>query len=220
MENYSDSDTSSESEYDSGEGSTAVSDCDEDEPSQDLEPEPSEDYDEYRNTLWNSDAQIQAQLDDAQLAQLHAEIKAWAEIPDPTYPKLFRSWPFRPFDVRILPDYVQHPIHYFELFWGPEVWNTLTKNTNAYAQYKEARHKEKAEGKSRWWKAITLYEMRIFIALLIYIGIVGTSSISSFWDKHGNTIYKLIEFMTYYRFSQIKRYFHVSALNTSCLSTA
>jgi hypothetical protein len=142
MENYSDLDTSSESEYDSGEDSTAVSDCDADDPSQDqdLEPEPSEDYDdEYRNAPWNPNAQIQAQLDDAQLAQLHAEIKAWAEIPsNPTYPKLFRSWPFRPFDVRILPDYVQHPIHYFELFWGLEVWNTLMENTNAYAQYKEA----------------------------------------------------------------------------------
>jgi hypothetical protein len=99
MENYSDLDTSSESEYDSGEDSTAVSDCDEDEPSQDqdLEPEPSEDYDEYRNTPWNPDAQIQAQLDDAKLAQLHAEIKARAEIPsDPMYSKLFRSWPARP----------------------------------------------------------------------------------------------------------------------------
>jgi hypothetical protein len=111
MENYSDSDTSSESEYDSGGGSAAGSDCDEDEPSQDqdqdqdqdLEPEPSEDYEEYRNTLWNPDAQIQAQLDDSKLAQLHANIKAQAEVPvDPTYPKLFWSWPFRPFDVRIL----------------------------------------------------------------------------------------------------------------------
>jgi hypothetical protein len=54
------------------------------------------------------------------------------------------------------------------------------------------------------------YEMRIFIALLIYMGIVGTSSISSFWDKHGNTIHKPMEFMTYYWFSQIKRYFHIS----------
>jgi hypothetical protein len=88
MENYSDLDTSSESEYNSGEGSTAVSECDEDEPSQDLEPEPSEYYDKYMNTPWNPDAQIQAQLDAAQLAQLHAEIKARAEIPhDPTYPK-------------------------------------------------------------------------------------------------------------------------------------
>jgi hypothetical protein len=57
---YSDSDTSSESEYNSDGGSTAVSDCGEDEPSQDqdLEPEPSEFYKEYRNTLWNPDAQI------------------------------------------------------------------------------------------------------------------------------------------------------------------
>jgi hypothetical protein len=71
---------------------------------------------------WNPDTQIQAQLDDAQLAQLHTEIKAQAEIPvNPIYLKLFRSWPPRPFDVCILPDYVQHPIYYFELFWGPEV---------------------------------------------------------------------------------------------------
>jgi Transposase IS4 len=224
MENYSDSDTSSESEYNSSGDSAAVSDCDEDEnQDQDLEPEPSEDYDEkYRNTLWNPDAQIQAQLDNAQLAQLHADIKARAEIPiNPTYPKLFRSWPFRPFDVRILPDHVQHLIHYFELFWGLEVWNTLIENTNAYAQYKEAQQKDQpAEGKSRWWRAVTLYKMRIFIALLIYIGIVSTSSISSFWDKHGNTIHKPIELMTYYQFSQIKRYFHISALDISSLSTA
>ena len=91
MENYSDSDTSLESEYNSDGDSAAVSDCDEDVTSQDLEPEPNEDYDEY----WNPGAQIQAQLDTTQLAQLHAEIKARAKIPaNPTYPKLFRSWPF------------------------------------------------------------------------------------------------------------------------------
>ena len=150
MENYSDSDTSSESEYNSDGGSAAVSDCDEDEPSQDLEPEPSEYYDEHWNIPWNPDAQIQVQLDDAQLAQLHTEIKARAEIlVNPIYQKLFRTCPPQPFDVRILPDYVQHLIHYFELFWGPEVWNTLVENTNAYAQYKEAQHKKKAKGRSR-----------------------------------------------------------------------
>jgi len=115
-----------------------------------------------------------------QLAQLQADIKARAELPIPTYEKLSRSWPSWPFDVRILPDYVQHPIHYFDLFWGPEIRNTLVDNTNAYAQYKEARHKNKAEGKLRWWKTITSYEMRVFIALLIYIGIVGSSNIISY----------------------------------------
>jgi hypothetical protein len=221
MENYSDSDTSSESEYDSGQGSATESDCDEDELDQDLEPELSEIRDEYENAPWNPEAQLRAQLHTAQLAQLHADIKARAELPDPSYEKLPRSWPSRPFDVRILPDHIQHPIHYFELFWGPEVWNTLVRNTNAYAQYKEARHKEsKGEEKSRWWKTITLYEMCIFIALLIYIGIVGTSNIDGFWDKSGLTIHKPMEFMTLFWFQQIKRYFHVSPPPTSRLSTA
>jgi hypothetical protein len=209
MENYSDSDTSSESEYRSSQGSVAESDNDEDELSQNLEPEHSEIYDEYENVPWNPEAQLRTQLDTAKLAQLHAEIKARAELPDPTYEKLSRSWPVRPFDVRILPDYVQHPIHYFELFWGPKIWTTLVENTNAYAQYKEASCKEnKREG--RWWKAVTLYKMRIFIALLIYIGIVSTSNICSYWDKDGLTIHRPMESMTFFRFQQIKRYFHVS----------
>ena len=163
MEDYSDSDTSSESGYESSQGSKAESDCDEDELSQDLEPELSETYDEYKDAPWNPAAQLQAQLHAVQLAQLHAvqlaqlyavqlaqlhaDIKAWAELLDPTYKKLSWSWPSRPFDVWILPDYVEHPIHYFELFWGPEVWNILIENTNAYAQYKEARYKENIEGK-------------------------------------------------------------------------
>jgi hypothetical protein len=213
MENYSDSDTSSESEFDS---IIAESDNDEsqDDESQDLEPEPSEYYDEYRNVPWNPDAQIQAQLDSIQLAQLHAEIKARAEIPvNPTYPKLARSWPFRLFNIRSLPEYVVHPIHYFELFWSLDVWNTLVDNTNTYAQYRQARGAHgNADQKARWWKAVTLYEMRIFIALLIYIGIVGTSNIASFWGKCGLTIHKPMEFMTYYRYQQIMRYFHISPL--------
>jgi hypothetical protein len=46
--------------------------------------------------------------------------------------------------------------------------------------------------------------------LIIYIGIVGTSNISSFWDKSGHTTHKPMESMTFYRFEQIKRYFHMS----------
>jgi Transposase IS4 len=153
MEEYSDLDTSSESEYDFDQGSTHSSDHDEDELTENLEPELSETTtfdDEYRNAPWNPQAQLQARFNTTRLRQLHVDIKARAQLPDPTYQKLPRSWPARPFDVRILPDYVQHPIHYFELFWDPEIWNMLVENTNAYAQYKEARHKENKEGKSRW----------------------------------------------------------------------
>src|ERR1700722_6765665 len=219
MEDYSNSDTSSESEYESDQESAPGSDCDTDDLHENLEPELSETiHDEFENAPWNPEAQLQAQLNTTRLAQLHADIKARATLPDPTYQKLPRSWPIRPFDVRILPDHVQHPIHYFELFWGPEVWNTLVENTNAYAKYKEARNKENKAEKSRWWKAVTLYKMCIFIALLIYIGIAGTSNIISYWDKSGLTIHRPMELITLFRFQQIKRYFHVSAPPTTLVS--
>jgi len=121
MASLSDLDTSSESEYDSGQDST--SEMDEDSDDETLEPE--------RDAPWDPTAQLHAaqlhtnKLHARQLAQLHAKIKAQAELPIPTYPKLPRRWPFRLFDVRTLPDYVCSPIHYFELFWGLETWDLL-----------------------------------------------------------------------------------------------
>src|SRR2546423_479659 len=116
-------DTSSESEYESDQESTPGSDSED----ENLEPELSQPtYEEYNNAIWNPQAQLQAR----RLVQLYAEIKARAQLPDPAYQKLSRSWPARPFDIRILPDYVQYPVYYFELFWDSEIWNTLVENTN------------------------------------------------------------------------------------------
>ena len=134
MASYSDLDTSSKLEYDSSQDSTY--EMDEDSNDEILEPErdaPNE------NAPWDPTTQLHAaqlhanELHARQLAQLHAKIKARAELPIPTYPKLLQHWPFRLFDVRTLPDYVRSPIHYFELFWGLEIWDLLVQNTNAYA---------------------------------------------------------------------------------------
>ena len=73
MEDYSDSDTSSKSEYESDQESAPRSDYD---TVDNLEPELSEIHDEYKNAPWNPEAQLQAQLNTACLAQLHADIKA------------------------------------------------------------------------------------------------------------------------------------------------
>jgi hypothetical protein len=86
-----------------------------------------------------------------------------------------------------------------------------------HVTHKRITTNNKGGQKLRWWKAVTLYEMRIFIALLIYIGIAGTSNISGYWDKDGNAAHKLVEFITFFRFEQIKRYFHVSAPPTNHL---
>ena len=92
MEDYSDSDTSLESEYESDQQSTYGSNCDTDELYENLEPELSETInDEFENAPWNPEAQLQAQLNTTYLAQLHADIKARAQLLDPTYKKLLRS---------------------------------------------------------------------------------------------------------------------------------
>ena len=87
-----------------------------------LEPEPSVPTytDEYK-CYWTLEDQLKAQINATRLRQLHADIKARAQVPTPAYEKLPRAWPPRPFDVRTLPDLVRNPIHYFELFWTPEV---------------------------------------------------------------------------------------------------
>ena len=109
MASSSDLDTTSESEYDSSLDSTPEID----ENCENLEPERDAEEDE----TWYPTVQLHTQL--------HADIKARAELPVPSYPKLSRRWPFRLFDVRTLPDYVRSPIHYFELFWGLEIWDLL-----------------------------------------------------------------------------------------------
>jgi hypothetical protein len=91
IEDYSDSDALSESEYELDQGSTPGSDCDTDFDA-DLEPGLSETIrDKYEHTPWNLDAQLQAQFN-TRLAQLHPDIKTQAQLPDPTYEKLPRSW--------------------------------------------------------------------------------------------------------------------------------
>ncbi len=139
MEFHSDSDSNSESDYDSDQESATRSDEEDVNELDSLEPEPSvHSHDEYE-CHWTPEDQMKAQINATLLRQLQANIQAQAQVPtNPTYQRLPRAWPPRPFDVRILPDSVQEPIHYFELFWTSDIWNILVQNTNAYAIYQEA----------------------------------------------------------------------------------
>jgi hypothetical protein len=63
--------------------------------------------------------------------------------------------------------------------------------------------------KGRWWTPVNLYEMRIFIALLLYISFTCISSIDAYWSS-SNTTHLPMQKMSKWRFQQILRYFHVS----------
>jgi hypothetical protein len=54
---------------------------------------------------------------------------------------------------------------------------------------------------------------------LIYISIVGTSNIKSYWDKSSLTIYRPIESIILFQLQQIIQYFYISALSTILVSS-
>lgn len=93
MEGYIDSDTSSESEseYESDQESIPESNSNTNNFFENLEPEFSKtiyNNNEYKNVLWNPEAQLQAQFNTTCLAQLYTDIKTYTILPDLTYPKL------------------------------------------------------------------------------------------------------------------------------------
>jgi hypothetical protein len=163
------------------------------------EPEPDAPTDEFATKAPMD--QLEARIYQEHLAKLHVDIKARAQIPTkPAYQKLYRTWPPRPFSVRGILDSIQSPIHYFELFWTPEVWASLVANTNKYAQYRIAQ--QKAYKNPRYWTPVNLYEMKIFIALLLYISYIGISSIRAYWSS-SLTTHLPMQMMPFKRFEQI-----------------
>ena len=92
----------------------------------------------------------------------------------------------------------------FELFWDSEVIDVLVKGTNGYAR-------EKCAGTHfgrRPWRKVTEEEIRVFLALLIYMGTKRDCGSTRFWKGQGESW--IFRAMSLERFSQIKRYLHIS----------
>ena len=97
----------------------------------------------------------------------------------------------------------------FELFWDREIVNVLVEGTNAYAEAKGAGKEIPGGGTRRPWRKVTDAEIRVFFALLIYMGAKRGCGSTSFWkDKGENRVFFRV--MGLKRFSQIKRYLHIS----------
>jgi len=98
----------------------------------------------------------------------------------------------------------------FELFWDDEVLGVLVERTNMYAEEKGAGKKVSGGvAIGRPWKKVTPEEMRVFVALVIYMGANRDCGSKAFWrDRAENR--QVLHSMSLKRFSQIKRYLHIS----------
>ena len=95
----------------------------------------------------------------------------------------------------------------FSRFFTEEVWGLLATETNRYAEQTRS-HTPHA----RPWKETTVPEMKAFIGILIYLGILKLPRLELYWsniDMHIATP-GISQIMPLVRFQQIFRFFHLT----------
>jgi hypothetical protein len=104
------------------------------------------------------------------------------------------------------------PYSIFSLFFSLEILNIIVENTNEYAKSKFAE-------KKRSWDDLTLSELKIFLAIIIYMGLFKMPSMKDYWNnKQQFPIHNITRYMTCIRFEQIKRFLHISPIDSQSQS--
>jgi hypothetical protein len=106
---------------------------------------------------------------------------------------------------------VNSPLDIFLLFFSDEVLNIIVSNTNGYAEEKRANQAE-LRVNPRPWTDLTLEELKVWIAIVIYRGIHKESELKLCWNLDTNLpIHRTSRMMILVRYEQIKRFIHISS---------
>jgi hypothetical protein len=102
-----------------------------------------------------------------------------------------------------------HPYDYFTLFFTPDLFRTITTNTNRYASIQRIQGIQ--EG-IREWTNLLVEELYVFIGVIIYMGIHKEPRIDMYWNTDFNKgpLHSIPSHISLRRFEQIKRYCHIS----------
>ena len=129
---------------------------------------------------------------------------------------LFQPEPDRPAQAILPLDFPTspppQPIDYFNLFFTPDLFDIITRNTNTYASHERLKNEERAQE----WTPLISSELRVFIGALIYIGIHIAPNIETYWntDRSKAPLHTISLHISLRRFEQIKRYLHISCSET------
>ncbi|KAK9967190.1 hypothetical protein ABG768_001601 [Culter alburnus] len=96
------------------------------------------------------------------------------------------------------------PLQYFELFFSKSVTKTIVSNTNTYGAMR-------SEGKNKPWEDISVKDLKKYIALVIYMGVLKCFKLTDYWRK--SDIYSLpfpAQIMSSRKFFRICSALHLS----------
>ena len=106
-------------------------------------------------------------------------------------------------------EYCTSPLSVFNQLFTQEVWESLCNNTNMYYKHKSNQLDPlDPDMRPRPWKDTTIGELKVWLGLVLYMGVVSCPAVEDYWDE--DTRQPPMGVMSLNRFEQLKRYLHVS----------
>ena len=142
------------------------------------------------------------------MRQIHEKVVDKAQIDD-SFEPLEMPDPPRPMETRLPEDCdIREPISFFELFFGEEQYESLARNTNNYARA----YPDIFPGKQRrHWTETNSAEIKVYIALLIYMGINHNNDPKAHWRNPAK--HSPVHHMKWKRYERLKSMFKVSDID-------
>jgi len=118
------------------------------------------------------------------------------------YP-LHEALPILPKEFTLIQKFAPYSI--FSLFFSEHQLQTIVTNTNIYAAVHNTKHGTNQAGEGRNWTNLTLNEFKIWLALVIYMGVFKFPAITDYWKKDSNyPSHDITKTMSLFRFQQVK----------------
>jgi len=76
-----------------------------------------------------------------------------------------------------------HPFDYFSLFFTHDLFQTITINTNRYANIQRL---QVAQERAREWTDLLVEELYVFLGAIIYMGVHEEPQIGMYWNTDFN----------------------------------
>ena len=112
------------------------------------------------------------------------------------------------------------PYELFSLFIPEDLYATISRHTNLYADLHAGHSRPWKPGCSRPWKPTTPGDIKIFFAAIFYMAAWGSLPIDAYWRSGEVVFTRLQESISQTRFEQIQRFLHISDPRTNAFEPA
>lgn len=110
--------------------------------------------------------------------------------------------------------YWNNSYNLFSLFWPESIWNTLVDNTSSYALAQSAKEElSSVKANQRKWYRTSTRELKVFVGICIYLGLYPQPMTELWSTDKSRPVHPVRHYMAENRFSQLRRFFHISGPN-------